>query len=39
MQNTIPEKNWDSILRKAIRKTKVKEREEAFNHLKGFLID
>lgn len=39
MQNTMAEKNWDSILRKAIRKTKVKEREEAFTHLKGFLTD
>ncbi|MBN2439722.1 MAG: hypothetical protein JXJ04_00190 [Spirochaetales bacterium] len=34
-----PEKQWDIVLRKAIRKTKIEQREEAFNHLKEYLSE
>jgi hypothetical protein len=39
VQIAMPEKQWDNILRKAIRKTKIKEREEAFKHLRGLMTD
>lgn len=37
MQLTVPEKDWEIIIRKAVRKTKVKEREEAVSLLKSLL--
>ena len=39
IQISMPEKQWDNILRKAIRKTKVKDREEAFTYLRGIMTD
>ena len=32
-----PEKQWDNILRKAIKKTKVSKKEKAFNELKELM--
>lgn len=37
MKEDIQEKNWETILRKAIKKTGVAKKEEAFQELKGFL--
>jgi hypothetical protein len=37
MKEELPEKHWDSVLRSAIRKTKVTEKELAFNELKESL--
>lgn len=37
MKSHIPEKQWENVLRKAIRKTQVKEREQAFKELKALL--
>ncbi|MDH4200230.1 MAG: hypothetical protein OEV66_07630 [Spirochaetia bacterium] len=37
MKKDIPEKNWETILRKAIKKTGVAQKEQAFQELKGFL--
>ena len=37
MKEELPEKHWDSVLRSAIRKTKVQEKELAFNELKESL--
>jgi hypothetical protein len=37
MKEELPEKDWEKILRSAIRKTKVKEKELAFDELKSSL--
>ena len=37
MKEELPEKHWDNVLRSAIRKTKVTEKELAFNELKASL--
>lgn len=37
MKKHLPEQEWDNVLRKAIRKTQVKAREQAFNELKQLL--
>lgn len=37
MQMDLDEKNWDNVLRKAIKKTQIKERDAAFNQLKALL--
>jgi hypothetical protein len=37
MKEELPEKHWDEVLRSAIRKTKVTEKELAFNELKESL--
>ncbi len=39
MKNDLPEKEWDNVLRKAIRKTQIKNRDKAFNELKLLLND
>jgi hypothetical protein len=39
MKEELPEKDWEKVLRSAIRKTKVKEKELAFNELKSLLAD
>ncbi len=37
MKEIIPEKQWENVLRKAIKKTKVKEKEDAFNLLNELM--
>ena len=37
MKSEISEKQWETVLRKAIRKTQIKEREQAFTELKTLL--
>jgi hypothetical protein len=37
MKSDVPEKNWETILRKAIKKTGVTQKEQAFQELKAFL--
>lgn len=37
MKETIEERQWENVLRKAIKKTGVKEREEAFKDLKALM--
>lgn len=37
VKTDVPEKNWDNVLRKAIKKTGVKEKEKAFQQLKGLF--
>lgn len=37
MKEDLPEKQWESVIRSAIRKTKVSEKELAFNELKESL--
>lgn len=37
MKSQLPEKQWETVFRKAIRKTQVKEREEAYTELKTLL--
>ena len=37
MKIHLPEKQWENVLRKAIRKTQVKEREKAFEELRTLL--
>ena len=37
MKEDLPEKQWDSVLRSAVRKTKVSEKELAFSELKETL--
>ncbi|MES0490637.1 MAG: hypothetical protein ABUK01_11625 [Leptospirales bacterium] len=37
MKADIPEKNWETILRKAIKKTGVSQKEKAFEELKEFF--
>lgn len=39
MKDELEEKHWDSVLRSAIRKTKVAEKDTAFNELKESLAD
>jgi hypothetical protein len=39
MKEELPEKDWDKVLRSAIRKTKVQEKELAFTELKSVLAD
>ena len=37
MKINIPEKNWDNILRKAIKKTGVPQKDKAFDELRSLL--
>lgn len=37
MQMELAEEEWDTVFRKAVRKTKIKERDAAFDELKGLL--
>jgi len=37
MKEDIPEKNWETILRKSVKKTGVKEKEKGFLELKALL--
>ncbi len=37
MKKSLPENQWDIVLRKAIKKTQVKEKERAFNELKSLI--
>ncbi|MBN2535946.1 MAG: hypothetical protein JXB88_23910 [Spirochaetales bacterium] len=37
IKDTLSEKDWDNVLRKAVRKSKVTQREEAFQKLKQYL--
>ena len=37
IKSVMPEKQWETIIRKAIRKTKVEQREEAYDVLKKYL--
>ncbi len=37
MKENIPEKNWENVFRKSIKKTGVKEKEKAFQELKNLL--
>ena len=37
MKKDIPEKNWETILRKAVKKTGVAKKEEGFQELKALL--
>jgi hypothetical protein len=39
MKSDLEEKHWDSVLRGAIRKTKVAEKETAFTELKALLAE
>ena len=39
MKVDLPEKQWDTVLKSAIQKTKVTEKELAFNELKAMLAD
>lgn len=37
MKQSIPEKNWETILRKAIKKTGVNQKDQAFEELKALF--
>jgi hypothetical protein len=37
IKTTLPEKQWENVIRKAVKKTPVKEREAAVKELKGIL--
>ncbi|MEW5816690.1 MAG: hypothetical protein AB1798_15015 [Spirochaetota bacterium] len=37
MKKDLPDKQWENVLRKAVKKTQVKEREKAFEELKVLL--
>jgi len=37
MMDELPEKQWENVIRKAIKKTKISQKEKAFNELKGLL--
>ena len=37
MKEELPEKQWDNVIRKAVRKTKVQEKDEAIDYLLDFL--
>jgi len=37
MKENIPDKQWDNIVRKAVKKTQVKEREQAVSELKTLV--
>lgn len=39
IKDELPEKQWDNVLRKAIKQTKIAEKDEAFNHLKELMVD
>ena len=39
LKQDIPEKNWDTVLRKAIKKTGVREKDLAYNQLKELMQD
>lgn len=39
MKEDLPEKDWEGVLRSAIRKTKVQAKDQAFEELKGVLDD
>lgn len=39
MKAELPEKQWDGVLRSAIRKTKVEQKETAFMELKSILAE
>ena len=36
---TLPEKQWENVLKKAIRKTKINQRDIAYQQLNGLLTD
>jgi hypothetical protein len=37
MKENLPEKQWDNVLRKSIKKTNVSQKDKAFNELKALL--
>ena len=37
MKDDLEEKHWENVLRKALKKSGVKEKEKAYNELKGML--
>ena len=37
MKENIPDKDWETVFRKALRKTKIKQKEHAFKELKFLL--
>ena len=37
MKETMEEKNWDNIIRKAVKKTKINEKDAAIDQLKSLL--
>jgi|SRR5690606_6234668 len=39
MKEDLPEKDWDGVLRSAIRKTKVSQKDVAFSELKALLTE
>jgi hypothetical protein len=39
MKTDLPEKNWDTVLKSAIQKTKVEEKDLAFTELKALMAD
>ena len=39
IQITLPETKWETVLRKAVRKSKITQREGAFQQLKSYLSD
>jgi hypothetical protein len=39
MKAALPEKNWDTVLKSAIQKTKVEEKELALSELKALMAD
>jgi hypothetical protein len=39
MKTDLPEKQWDTVLRSAIQKTKVEQKDLAFTELKSMLAD
>lgn len=39
MKEDLPEKDWDGVLRSAIRKTKVSQKDVAFTELKALLTE
>lgn len=39
IQITLPDTKWEIVLRKAVRKSKIKQREGAFQRLKSYLSD
>jgi len=39
MKEDLPEKDWDGVLRSAIRKTKVSQKDVAFTELKSLLTE
>lgn len=37
MQDEVEEKNWDNVIRKAVKKSGVKQRDKAINELQGLM--